>query len=220
LATVAAYIDGFNLYYGMKAKYGRRYLWLDLVELVKRLRPGDDVVAVRYFTAVVKGEPAAAANQINYIDALAAHCGQVLDIRRGWFKTRTIAPCMTCGDHWMCTCPRRYRSHEEKETDVALGVAMVEDAACRLADCTVLVSADSDMAPAVAALRRINPAHPVLVAMPPGNLQPHKRFTGVGHFSINETALRRSQLPVSVTDGSGTGVPPPCQVGVTAPATT
>lgn len=173
MATVAAYIDGFNLYYGMKAKYGRRYLWLDLVELVKRLRPGDDVVAV-------------------------------LDIRRGWFKTRTIAPCRTCGDHWMCTCPRRYRSHEEKETDVALGVAMVEDAACRLADCTVLVSADSDMAPAVAALRRINPAHPVLVAMPPGNLQPHKRFTGVGHFSINETALRRSQLPVSVTDGSGT----------------
>lgn len=203
MATVAAYIDGFNLYHGIKAKYGRRYLWLDLVALVEQLRPGDDLVVVRYFTAVVKGEPTAAANQIDYIDALEAHCGPVLDVRRGWFKKRTIAPCKQCGDHWLCSCPRRYRGFEEKETDVALGVTIVEDVACKLADLTLLVSADSDFAPAVAAVKRIDPSHPVLMAMPPGNLQPHKRFTDVGYFNINETALRRSQLPETVTDRTG-----------------
>jgi hypothetical protein len=31
LAHVTAYIDGFNLYYGIKHKFGHRYLWLDLV---------------------------------------------------------------------------------------------------------------------------------------------------------------------------------------------
>ena len=47
MAAVAVYIDGFNLYYGMKNKYGRRYHWLDVVHLARRLRPRDDVVVVR-----------------------------------------------------------------------------------------------------------------------------------------------------------------------------
>jgi len=29
MASVAACIDGFNLYYGMKSKYRRKYMWLD-----------------------------------------------------------------------------------------------------------------------------------------------------------------------------------------------
>lgn len=59
MSAVAAYIDGFNLYYGMKRKYDRRYLWLDVPGLVRRLRPNDDIVTVRYFTTIVRGEPAA-----------------------------------------------------------------------------------------------------------------------------------------------------------------
>lgn len=200
MSTVAAYIDGLNLYYGMKAKYGRRYLWLDLVNLIAHVRPKDDIVAVRYFTAIVKGEPTAAANQLEYIEALEAHCGSVLDIRRGWFKTRTIAPCRQCGGAWLCCCPRRYRGYEEKETDVALAAAMVGDVASDLADRTLLISADSDFAPAVAEVKRVDPTHPVLLALPPGNLRPHRRFANVGHFNINETALRQSQLPEEVSD--------------------
>jgi hypothetical protein len=62
VATVAAYVDGFNLYYGIKNRYGRRHLWLDVVELVSQLRADDQIVLVRYFTAIVKDEPAAAQN--------------------------------------------------------------------------------------------------------------------------------------------------------------
>lgn len=204
MATVTAYVDGFNLYYGIKSKFGRRYLWLDVVELVRRLRPADHIAVVRYFTAVVKGEPAAAANQIEYIDALQAHCGPVLDVQRGWFKPRTIGPCKICGQHFECACPRRFRSFEEKETDVALGASMVEDAAAGLGDISLLVSADSDFAPAVRSIKRLDPQRPVLLAMPPGNLRPHKRFSNVGHFNINETALRHAQLPPAVND-PGTG---------------
>ncbi len=200
MSDVVAYIDGFNLYFGIKAKFGRRYLWLDVVKLIEQLRPNDHVVAVRYFTAVVKGEPAAAANQIDYIDALETHCGPVLDVQRGWFKPRRIGPCRQCGQHWMCGCPRRYRSYEEKETDVALAAAVVEDVAAGRGDITLMVSADSDFAPATAAVKRLAPTRPVLLAMPPGNLRPHKRFANVGHFNINETALRHSQLPEHVTD--------------------
>jgi hypothetical protein len=36
--------------------------------------------------------------------------------------------------------------------------------------------------------------------MPSGTLQPHKRFVDIGFFTINETALRRSQLPECIYD--------------------
>ncbi len=200
MAALTAYIDGFNVYFGIKSKFGHKYLWLDLVELVRQVRPCDDIIAVRYFTAVVKGEPAAAANQIEYIEALQAHCGPELDVQRGWFKPRGIGPFRACGQHYECGCPRRFRSYEEKETDVALGAAMVEDAAANRGDLTLLVSADSDFAPAIRAIRRLSPSRPVLLAMPPGNLKPHKRFVNVGYFNINETALRHAQLPTSIRD--------------------
>jgi uncharacterized LabA/DUF88 family protein len=200
MATVAAYVDGFNLYYGMKSKFGRRYLWLDLVELIRRLRPEDEVLAVRYFTAVVRSEPEAAARQKHYQEALKSHCGPTLDMQLGWFKPKKLAPCKQCSQDWLCGCPRKVRSYEEKETDVALAAAMVADAARELADLTLLVSADSDFAPAIRSLKQVRPEQQVILAMPPGNPKPHKRFVDVGYFSINETALRRSQLPEKVYD--------------------
>ena len=49
---VIVYIDGFNLYYGLKAKGWRRYYWLDVRALAENLlRPGQLLVMVRYFTA-------------------------------------------------------------------------------------------------------------------------------------------------------------------------
>ena len=49
---VIAYIDGFNLYFGLKADHGRKYLWLDLQALVESLLlPDQELQGVRYFTA-------------------------------------------------------------------------------------------------------------------------------------------------------------------------
>ena len=39
MADIIAYIDGFNLYHGLRDRYQHRYLWLDVVQLVGRLRP-------------------------------------------------------------------------------------------------------------------------------------------------------------------------------------
>ena len=56
---IAAYIDGFNLYFGIR-KEGRRHLWLDLEALMRSLlRPHQEFVALRYFTAYVPGRDGA-----------------------------------------------------------------------------------------------------------------------------------------------------------------
>ena len=64
MATVIAYVDGFNLYHGLHDKYRRRYLWLDLERLVQRIRPRDQLLAVRYFTAMVRDDKPALARQL------------------------------------------------------------------------------------------------------------------------------------------------------------
>ncbi|TCB99001.1 NYN domain-containing protein [Micromonospora zingiberis] len=203
MGTVAAYIDGFNLYYGMKSKYGRKHMWLDVVELVRQLRSKDTVASVHYFTAIVKNEPAAAQNQTNYIEAMKIRNGAALTVHLGRFKERTIRDCRRCGQSYTCGCGRPYKSYEEKGTDVALGAMMVADAALRVADTTLLISADTDLAPALATVKQVNPAQLIYLAMPPGNTRASSHLTSIGalgQFFIREQALRSAQLPGIVAD--------------------
>lgn len=52
----AFYIDGFNLYFGLKAKGWRKYYWLDLQKLCSKfLLPHEELAKIRYFTARISG---------------------------------------------------------------------------------------------------------------------------------------------------------------------
>lgn len=71
-------------------------MWLDVVELVRQLRPKDTVTAVHYFSAIVKNEPAAVRNQTGYIEAMKIRNGTLLavhlgDSRSGRSKTAAAA---------------------------------------------------------------------------------------------------------------------------------
>lgn len=45
------YVDGFNLFYG--SLKGTPYRWLDLWRLAEIMLPKQEIVAVKYFTAIV-----------------------------------------------------------------------------------------------------------------------------------------------------------------------
>ena len=49
------YIDGFNLYYG--AIRGTRYHWLDLDKMCRLLLPENQILSIRYCTAIVSARP-------------------------------------------------------------------------------------------------------------------------------------------------------------------
>jgi hypothetical protein len=52
---VITYIDGFNLYFGLRSKGWRRHYWLDLHQLsLALLKPGQQLEAVHYFTARIR----------------------------------------------------------------------------------------------------------------------------------------------------------------------
>jgi hypothetical protein len=168
VSDAVVYVDGMNLYHGLKAKYGRKYLWLDLHSLASRLRRPDTIVKVRYFTTIVAGEPEAARRQETYLAALTAQRPQV-EVVRGKFKVKRFR-CFDCRARYSCECDpaREYRTYEEKLTDVALGVAMVKDAAQGYGDLSVLVTTDTDLTPAIRATAELSPARPIYLACPPG----------------------------------------------------
>jgi uncharacterized LabA/DUF88 family protein len=193
-ARVVAYIDGFNLYHGLRAKHARRYLWLDLQALCgSLLLPNQHLTRIKYFTAAVRRQPGSQRRQQTYWNALDAHCS-CLRIELGRFQEKLVR-CHSCRTVW--------RSHEEKETDVGIAVALVEDAANKAFDTALLLSADSDLCPAIRAVRRIHPPAKLVAAFPPARRSDDLRRNVDTSFMIAERKLRRSLLPAQVKGPGG-----------------
>ncbi|GAA1872697.1 NYN domain-containing protein [Asanoa iriomotensis] len=191
---VIAYVDGFNLYHGLRERFGRQLHWLDLEALATSLlRPDQRLRGVRYFTARVRDQPRSADRQQKYLAALAAH-SSVLEIVEGRFQERMIV-CNTCGS--------RRRSYEEKESDVNLAVAMVRDALLDRFDTALLISADADLAPAINEIRKLGGGKRVVAAFPPRRRSDALRRLADGSFTIGDAKLRRAQLPPRVGRPSG-----------------
>lgn len=191
---VTAYIDGFNLYNGVKERYGRKYLWLDLEDMVNRLLQQDQVFnRVKYFTSRVRNDEQSLFRQRTYLHALAAHC-RYIDIIEGRFQEKT-AHCKGCRRTW--------RTYEEKETDVNIAVAMVEDAVSGEFDTAMVVSGDSDLAPAIRAVRRLRPGVKIVSVFPPRRSSEELRRLSDAAFTIGEGVIRDSLLPDAVRRNDG-----------------
>lgn len=53
---VICYVDGFNLYFGLRDSRLRRYYWLNVRRLAENLlRPHQSLVETKYFTARISG---------------------------------------------------------------------------------------------------------------------------------------------------------------------
>lgn len=54
---VIAYVDGFNLYFGMK-QTGNNKRWLNIQRLVESLlKPGQQLIQTKYFTSRIRNSP-------------------------------------------------------------------------------------------------------------------------------------------------------------------
>lgn len=191
---VKAYVDGFNLYYGMKDKHGRQYLWLDIEAFVRRLvKPSQNLVAVEYFTARVRNKPDSEQRQATYLDALAAH-SPLVTVVEGRFQKKKHK-CQSCGV--------RRVLYEEKETDVSIAVKLVEDGVRNVYDIALLISGDSDLCPAVRSVKRVSPTKRVIAVFPPKRRSEELLKMTDGMLRINDAIVRQSQLPESVVTEAG-----------------
>lgn len=186
---VRCYVDGFNLYFGLKAAHGRRWHWLDVEHLAESLlKPHQQLDQVDYFTARVRNEPDAEQRQSIYLDALTAHSKRLRIITGRYQAKRQL--CRHCRATWT--------TYEEKETDVHIAVTITEDAALDRFDAALLISADSDLCPAIRAAKRIDPTKRIIVAFPPKRHSSALEATADVMLRIGAAKLRQAQLPTVV----------------------
>ena len=186
---VICYIDGFNLYFGLKESHFERYLWLDVGALAQSLlRPDQVLVAAKYFTARISGPPDKQTRQATYLAALHEHTrcpiieGRYQDVR---------VECRKCHGVWV--------QHQEKATDVNIAVEMLTDAMADAFDAALLVSGDADLIPAIAAVRKPPQSKRVVCAFPPNRTSAEIARVNPVCFTIGRKKLATSQMPVSVT---------------------
>ena len=201
---VSFYIDGFNLYYGLRSKGWRRYYWLDLCQLARNLLlPDQRLAAVRYFTSPVLPQPdnpGQRERQRTYLEALATlpH----LSIHYGYFLAKDYT-CPVCG--------AGRSTFEEKMTDVNIAVALLQDAQDDTFDTAIIISGDSDLSGPIFAVRQRYPGKRVIVAFPPNRTSFRLRQSASASFTIGRRRFSASLLPEQVQTADGYVITKPAE---------
>lgn len=194
MARVLTYIDGFNLYFGLRSKGWKRYLWLDLRTLAQTLiqNPNDSLVATKYFTARVKSPQDKVKRQSTYLEALEATGG--VEIFYGKYLI----------NDWECrNCHTITKIPSEKMTDVNIAVEMLTDAFQDRFDTAYIISADSDLLSPIQAIKRLFPAKRLVAAFPPDRISHDLKNATDAHFTIGRAVIAKSQLQEQIQKPDG-----------------
>jgi len=197
-------VDGFNLYHALQDASvdlgGAGTKWLDLDSLCRSflgdIRGGAQLEGIDYFSALATfmeyKDSAVPARHRLYLDCLR---WRGVMVHLGQFKMKSSI-CLQCGNE--------AARPEEKETDVALGVRLLELFWTDACDAAVLVTGDNGLVPAVRMVRKHFPSKPVFCYFP------YKRFgfdldsVATRSFRMRAKRYRRHQFPptVQLADGS------------------
>lgn len=189
LTRAVVYIDGFNLYHALDDLNEPHLKWLDLWSLSEKLLRGDQqLVGVKYFTAYATWRPSSYRRHQRYVAALEAR-GVTPIIGR--FKAKTV--------RCHAKCRQTYMTHEEKETDVNIGVHLMADALQGRFDRALIISADTDLNSAVVLARSEAHGKRIDLVAPPAR----KGRNSAALFEVTKGKVRASLLPAQITRQSG-----------------
>lgn len=185
---VIVYIDGFNLYFGLKSGGLKKHLWLDVHGLSQALlKPHQTLVEVKYFSARISQnprDPNRHLRQTTYLEALATLPDTSLHF--GHYLAKTVE-CKRCHASWT--------KQEEKMTDVNIAVEMLTDSFQDRFDTAIVVSGDSDLAGPVMKIRKLSPTKRILAAFPPKSVSERLKREASAWLHIGADKIRQNQLP-------------------------
>ncbi len=189
---VVAYIDGFNIYFGMREAGFHNCRWLDIKQLViNLLKPTQELVEIKYFTSRVRNNPDKQKRQSTYIDALES---TGVKVYYGNYQEGT-EECKRCGNIW--------RVAREKMTDVNIATTMIVDAYKNHYDMAMLISGDSDLTPPIKAIHENFPSKRVFIAFPPKRHNKSILSVAKGSLVIGRKNLMASQFDEVVISKTG-----------------
>lgn len=196
MVRVIAYVDGFNLYFGLREAGYRRYYWLDIRLLAEKLLMfNQELTFTKYFTARITDDPTKEKRQTTYIEALETlRDFNDFEIYYGHYRK----------DPYKCPrCKCVYDVPHEKMTDVNIATQMLIDAFNNKFEKALLVSADSDLVPLIEAVREKYPEKSVVVAFPPERYSADLEKVANACLHINRAKLAQSRFPDKVKKADG-----------------
>ncbi|WP_419921767.1 NYN domain-containing protein [Candidatus Poriferisodalis sp.] len=201
----AAFVDGLNLYHGLRDDGHLKFRWLDIEGVVISLAANADgslgmsldVTRIVYCTSMVADKQASRRQDI-YLQALEQHCTRV-EIRRGTYEEK-VRVCAECGSE--------VGFQTEKQTDVNFAVEMVMEASRPVgqrAEVQLLVTGDTDLLPAVRAVRSCGIE--VVAIAPPARGRARESFAAAASktLRVRRRHLRDHLLPDPVLRPTSTG---------------
>jgi hypothetical protein len=176
MENVIAYIDGFNLYYGMMDAGFGRYRWLNIQGLVQSLlKPAQKLLQVNYFTTMVINDLEGRLRQRAFLEALRTQ--ELVKVFFGKFQKQKYN-CLHCGNEFQREC--------EKMTDAAM-----------------IISGDTDLLPPMRLINEAPDNKRVLVAFPPARVNEEMRLSAKGAMVIGRKKLADSQFPAILVGVDG-----------------
>ncbi|HSX11141.1 MAG TPA: NYN domain-containing protein [Chlamydiales bacterium] len=192
---VISFIDGFNLYHAISTLRRPELKWTDLRALSKVFLKSysEELVGVYYFSAYAEHIAEAKQKcQRDYIKALELKAVKPI---LGHFKKKN-RKCPSCDYQWI--------GHEEKETDVNIALFLLNLAYHNAFDRALVISNDSDLAPAIRMVRSEFPHKQITAIAPPQYHASHELVHAASDKSkIRVDHLERCLLPIVVSDITG-----------------
>ncbi len=191
---IICFVDGFNMYHALSALNQPHLKWLDLQRLFSRLTRSQSqiITQILFFSAYPTWKQDSYYRHRQYIKALSAH--GVTPVM-GQFKNKPKR-CLKCSTEWI--------SHEEKETDVNIALALLDLAYKDRYDHAFLLTRDSDLAPAVRKVKE-NFSHKKVSVFSPFNYRHSSELLQAcdDHKTINLTHIATSLFPEEIYDAGG-----------------
>ena len=189
---VIAYIDGFNLYFGMKDSGYDYCKWLNIDKLIRSyLTFNQQLISIKYFTSRVTNNPPKQKRQSTYIEALET---TGIKIIYGLYKAKNVE-CKNCGHLWSIA--------NEKMTDVNIATHLIIDVFQDRYDTAILVSGDSDLVPPIKAVHENFDKKVVSVFFPPARHNVSVAAAAKGSLIIGRKKLVECQFPPEVKKKDG-----------------
>jgi uncharacterized LabA/DUF88 family protein len=201
MAKVVSLVDGFNVYHALdqRSRHGgypyKEFKWINYWRLSQCFVPQKDVMdQVRWFTAEspLPGREGDL-RRGRHRRLQRANEAQGVQVVDGYFRPVTRSRKLIVPPGFI-----KYETHEEKRTDVAIAVALVSLAHQKAYDKAVLITADSDMIPAVEEAKAVHPGGEIV------NVVPIERRARALYNCVDQQIrmrtkhLRASRLPLRI----------------------
>jgi len=186
---VTFYVDGFNFYYGLKESKWKKYYWLNVVKLFEKfIQPHQELVAVKYFSAIPHHNRGKIDRQNLYFNANKTNP-----------KFKLILGKYQSKDYECPECNKTYQIPIEKQTDINISVAILDDLYSNRTDLVCLVTADSDLVPVVRLITKTMKKK-LFIYFPPGRYSNELYTLASSKFLLKhyENNFKKSLFPLTV----------------------